>query len=407
VLSICCVLQGSVALAVVMARIAWIRSGLMLLVTAAFALAGAASGWARSVEVAHVASASAAPPGFEYKVAFQGAGSATFTDSTPANGSGSATGTETDTWTLQPAPSYIWLPKFNGPPGVAFSTTSAFGDYANPSGQVKESGTLSGSNGSGTYRCSGAFQNQISGTLTAEVSELTPHVTLTSDWVGRFWLTEQSCDLQTSAGLMTCSTQSCFPPPAIGGYCWAGPGATPGPSTLCPNFANQQMETGGIIPAFEIGQKSISLIADDYSNVTVPSNCRWTGLLGGGMCSFTSKFALSGSYQLTLVCGGTANPGGSGATGGTCGGGGPGSSGNPNGQNGGGGGSMKCKVPKLVGLSLEEARKKLHGTGCALGKVTHKPSKHFKRGEVLSQTPKAGRVLPHGAKVDLTISNGK
>jgi hypothetical protein len=58
-----------------------------------------------------------------------------------------------------------------------------------------------------------------------------------------------------------------------------------------------------------------------------------------------------------------------------------------------------CKVPKLVGLSLAKARKRLRAAHCTLGKVTRKHSRnHAKKRTVLSARLKRGRVALTVAK---------
>ncbi len=67
----------------------------------------------------------------------------------------------------------------------------------------------------------------------------------------------------------------------------------------------------------------------------------------------------------------------------------------------------KCKVPKLVGLTLKKARTKLLRAHCRLGKVTRKASSLKKKGRVLSQRPKPGKSLRSGSKVNVTVGRGR
>lgn len=92
--------------------------------------------------------------------------------------------------------------------------------------------------------------------------------------------------------------------------------------------------------------------------------------------------------------------------------GGPGGSGGP-GSNGGQGshggpGPARCRVPKAVGKTLAAARRAIAGAGCKLGKIKKKhikgPHRHTRRGKVLSETPRAGKVVPRGTKVSLTVA---
>ena len=66
-----------------------------------------------------------------------------------------------------------------------------------------------------------------------------------------------------------------------------------------------------------------------------------------------------------------------------------------------------CVVPKLKGKSLKGARRALKAHNCSLGKVKHSFSTKVKKGRVISQKPKPGKRLKHGAKVSLVLSNGK
>ena len=67
---------------------------------------------------------------------------------------------------------------------------------------------------------------------------------------------------------------------------------------------------------------------------------------------------------------------------------------------------LKCKVPKLVGLTLKKARAKLRKAHCRLGKVTRAFSSRKKNGRVLRQKPRARKILPAGSKVRVTIGRG-
>ena len=67
---------------------------------------------------------------------------------------------------------------------------------------------------------------------------------------------------------------------------------------------------------------------------------------------------------------------------------------------------VKCKVPKVVGLKLAKAKSKLVKAHCKSGKVTRKFSSSKKKGKVVGQKPKAGKTLPAGSKVRLTVGKG-
>jgi hypothetical protein len=65
-----------------------------------------------------------------------------------------------------------------------------------------------------------------------------------------------------------------------------------------------------------------------------------------------------------------------------------------------------CVVPKVKGKTLRVAKRRLKSHDCRVGKVRHAFSSKMKRGRVISQKPKARRVLAYGARVKLTLSRG-
>jgi uncharacterized repeat protein (TIGR01451 family) len=66
----------------------------------------------------------------------------------------------------------------------------------------------------------------------------------------------------------------------------------------------------------------------------------------------------------------------------------------------------KCKVPKVVGLTLAKAKATIRKAHCGVGKITKKFSSRKKKGHVLSQRPKPGKTVPAGSKVGLTVGKG-
>jgi PASTA domain-containing protein len=66
-----------------------------------------------------------------------------------------------------------------------------------------------------------------------------------------------------------------------------------------------------------------------------------------------------------------------------------------------------CVVPKLKGKKLKAAKRALKTHSCSLGKVKRFFSTTVKKGRVISERPKPGKRLRHGAKVRLTISKGR
>jgi len=67
--------------------------------------------------------------------------------------------------------------------------------------------------------------------------------------------------------------------------------------------------------------------------------------------------------------------------------------------------NARCIVPNVKGLYLGQARSVLRAFGCRTGQVDNAYAK-VKQGRVISEHPKAGTILPLGAKVSLTISLG-
>ena len=67
---------------------------------------------------------------------------------------------------------------------------------------------------------------------------------------------------------------------------------------------------------------------------------------------------------------------------------------------------VKCKVPKIEGLKLGAAKKALRRAHCKVGKIKHEKSRTVRRGHVASTTPRAGRKLKAGSKIELFVSKG-
>jgi hypothetical protein len=66
-----------------------------------------------------------------------------------------------------------------------------------------------------------------------------------------------------------------------------------------------------------------------------------------------------------------------------------------------------CTVPKVVGKQLASAKLTIARRHCSTGKVGHAYSRKRKRGIVLSQSRRPGRVLPARSKINLTVSRGR
>jgi hypothetical protein len=65
-----------------------------------------------------------------------------------------------------------------------------------------------------------------------------------------------------------------------------------------------------------------------------------------------------------------------------------------------------CKVPKVTGKRLAAAKQAIARAHCRTGKVRHAYSSR-KKGFVVSQSKRAGRVLPPSSKVNLLVSRGR
>ena len=65
-----------------------------------------------------------------------------------------------------------------------------------------------------------------------------------------------------------------------------------------------------------------------------------------------------------------------------------------------------CVVPNVVGMTVGKARSKIARSHCGVGTVSHKTSTARRKGKVLSQTPRPGKRLKHGAKVNLAVGKG-
>jgi beta-lactam-binding protein with PASTA domain len=60
----------------------------------------------------------------------------------------------------------------------------------------------------------------------------------------------------------------------------------------------------------------------------------------------------------------------------------------------------------VVGNTLARAKSKIRRNHCSVGKITRKPSSRRLKGHVIKQSPRAGRRLANGHKVNLTVGRG-
>jgi hypothetical protein len=68
--------------------------------------------------------------------------------------------------------------------------------------------------------------------------------------------------------------------------------------------------------------------------------------------------------------------------------------------------SLKCTVPKLKNVPLVSATRRLANAKCARGSVKYARSRSVKKGHVISQSIKPGKVLKEKTKVNLIVSKG-
>ena len=67
---------------------------------------------------------------------------------------------------------------------------------------------------------------------------------------------------------------------------------------------------------------------------------------------------------------------------------------------------VRCSVPRVVGKTLNRARRMIRARHCVVGRVRRARSARA-RGKVLSQKPRAGRHLARGSPVSLVVSRGR
>jgi PASTA domain len=73
----------------------------------------------------------------------------------------------------------------------------------------------------------------------------------------------------------------------------------------------------------------------------------------------------------------------------------------------GSGSASHCYVPYLDGETAPAAKRAIESTHCRVGKVTRVRASRAQKNHVISQKPKPGTRLKHGAEVNLTISKGR
>jgi hypothetical protein len=68
---------------------------------------------------------------------------------------------------------------------------------------------------------------------------------------------------------------------------------------------------------------------------------------------------------------------------------------------------VRCQVPRTKGMKLPAAEKALRHSHCKVGKIKQQKSRAVRRGRVTSTSPRAGRTLRGGGKVELFVSKGR
>jgi uncharacterized delta-60 repeat protein len=66
----------------------------------------------------------------------------------------------------------------------------------------------------------------------------------------------------------------------------------------------------------------------------------------------------------------------------------------------------RCRVPNVRGKALGVARRSIRRARCSVGNVSRKRSRSVRKGRVISQSPRPGRLVPLRSKVKLVVSRG-
>jgi hypothetical protein len=69
--------------------------------------------------------------------------------------------------------------------------------------------------------------------------------------------------------------------------------------------------------------------------------------------------------------------------------------------------SSSCKVPRVVGKRLAEAKSAIKRKHCRTGRVRYAYSGKVKRGTVIAQSRRPGKSVPAGTRVNLVVSRGR
>jgi hypothetical protein len=69
--------------------------------------------------------------------------------------------------------------------------------------------------------------------------------------------------------------------------------------------------------------------------------------------------------------------------------------------------TVRCRVPTVVGKRLGSAKRMIIKRHCRIGKVGYAYSRKRKKGLVISQSRRPGRLLPARSKINLIVSRGR
>jgi beta-lactam-binding protein with PASTA domain len=67
----------------------------------------------------------------------------------------------------------------------------------------------------------------------------------------------------------------------------------------------------------------------------------------------------------------------------------------------------KCLVPNVLGKTLGVAKARIKVRHCRIGKVTFRKTVAKRRGRVLAESPRPGKRLANGARVNLIVGRGR
>lgn len=65
-----------------------------------------------------------------------------------------------------------------------------------------------------------------------------------------------------------------------------------------------------------------------------------------------------------------------------------------------------CRVPRTKGMKLPAAERALRRANCRVGRIRHEVSKKVHKGRAVGTSPRVGRVLRAGSKIELFLSKG-